>query len=117
MFPTDFLKESDVRKGSAVFKHYENILAIKYRAAKNKLDGKPKVVHLLSTKHNAAMKNTSKTDHDGNTIQKPDAIIYYSKNMGGVDKIDQQLDSINYHQKVIQMVSQSLLLDYLVWQC
>ena len=41
------------------------------------------------------MKNTFKTDHDGNIIQKPDAIIYYNKNMGGVDKIDQQVDSIN----------------------
>ena len=60
MFPTDFLKDSDIPKGSAAFKHYEDILAIKYRAAKNKSDGKPKVVHLLSTKHNAAMKNTSK---------------------------------------------------------
>ena len=43
MFPTDFLKDSDIPKGSAVFKHHENILAIKYRAAKNKSDGKPKV--------------------------------------------------------------------------
>ena len=56
MFPTDFLKDSDIPKSSAVFKHHGNILAIKYRAAKNKSDGKPKVVHLLSTKHNAAMK-------------------------------------------------------------
>ena len=101
MFPTDFLKDSDIPKGSAVFKHYENILAIKYRAAKNKSDGKPKVVHLLSTKHNAAMKNTSKADHNGNIIQKPDAIIYYNKNMGGVDKIDQQLRQHKYHQKII----------------
>ena len=45
------------------------------------------------------MKNTSKTDHDGNIIQKPDAIIYYNKNMGGVDQIDQQLDSINIIRK------------------
>ena len=68
MFPTDFLKDSDIPKGSAVFRHHENILAIKYIAAKNKSDRKPKVVHLLSTKHNAAMKNTSKTDHDSNII-------------------------------------------------
>ena len=34
MFRTDFLKDSDIPKGSAVFKHHENILAIKYRAAK-----------------------------------------------------------------------------------
>ena len=50
-----FLKDSDIPKGSAAFKRYENILAIKYRAAKNKSDGKPKVIHLLSIKYNAAM--------------------------------------------------------------
>ena len=117
MFPTDFVKDSDIPKGSAVFKYHENILAIKYRAAKNKSDGKPKVVHLLSTKHNAAMKNTSKTDHDGNIIQKPDAIIYYNKNMRGVDKIDQQLDSINiirksfkwYHKVFFRLFSVAML--------
>ena len=49
MFPTEVLKNSDIPKGSAVFKHHESILAYKYRAAKNKSDGKPKVVHLLST--------------------------------------------------------------------
>ena len=83
LFPTDFLKDSDMPKGSAVFKHHENTLAVQYRAANNKSDGKPEVVYLLSTKHNAAMKNTSKTDHDGNIIQKPDAIIYYNRNMRG----------------------------------
>ena len=100
LFPTDFLKDSDIPKGSAVFKHHENVLAVKYRTAKNKSGGK--VVHLLSMKHNVAMKNTSKTDHDGNIVQKPDAIIYYNKNMGGVDKIDQQLDAINIIRKSFQ---------------
>ena len=50
MFPTDFLKDSDIPKGSAVFKHHENILAIKYRAAKNNSDGNPKVVHFTFNK-------------------------------------------------------------------
>ena len=99
MFPTDFVKDSDIPRGSAVFKCHENTLAIKYRAAKNKSDGKPKDVHLLSTKHNAGMKNTFKTDRDGNIIWKPDAIVYCNKNMGGVDKIDPQLDSINIIRK------------------
>ena len=124
LFPTDFLKDSDIPKGSAVFKHYENILAVKYRAAKNKSDGKPKVVHLLSTKYNAAMKNTSKTDHDGNIIQEPDAIIYYNKNMGGVDKIDQQLDNINiirksfkwYHKVFFRLFSVEMLSSHKIYK-
>ena len=63
------------------------------------------------------MKNTSKTDHDGNIIQKPDAIIYYNKNMGGIDKIDQQLGSINiirksfkwYHKVFFRLFSVAIL--------
>ena len=63
------------------------------------------------------MKNTSKADHDDNIIQKPDAIIYYNKNMGGVDKIDQQLDSINiirksfkwYHKVFFRLSSVAML--------
>ena len=124
MFPTDFLKDSDIPKGSAVFKHYGNILAIKFRTAKNKSDGKPKVVHLLSTQHTAAMKNTSKTDDDGNIIQKPDAIIYNNKNMGGVDKIDQQLDSINiirksfkwYHKVFFRLLSVAMLSSHKIYK-
>ena len=117
MFPTDFLEDSDIPKGRTVFKHHENILAIKYRAAKNKSDGNPKVILLLSTKHNTAVKNTSKTDHDGNIIQKPDAIIYYNKSKGGVDKIDQKLDSINIIRKSFKWYYKVFLLDYLAWQC
>ena len=60
------------------------------------------------------MKNTSKTDHDGNIIQKPDAIIYYNKNIGAVDKIDQQLDSINIIRNHSNGITKSSL-DYLVW--
>ena len=63
------------------------------------------------------MKNTAKTDYDGNIIQKPDAIVYYNKNMGGVDKIDQQLDSINiirksfkwYHKVFFRLFSVAML--------
>ena len=34
LFPTDFLKDSDIPKSSGVFKHHENILTVTYRAAK-----------------------------------------------------------------------------------
>ena len=65
-------------KGSTALKQYENILGMKYRAAQNKSQGKAKIVHLLSTKHNATMKNTATRYHEGNIIQKPEAIIYYN---------------------------------------
>ena len=70
------------------------------------------------------MKNTSKTDHDGNIIQKPDAIIYHNKNMGGVDKIDQQLDSINiirksfkwYHKVFFRLFSVAMLSSHKIYK-
>ena len=82
------------------------------------------VVHLLSTKCNAAMKYTSKTDNDGNIIQKPDAIIYYNKTMGGEDKIDQQLVSINiirksfkwYHKVFFRLFSVVMLSNHKIYK-
>ena len=70
------------------------------------------------------MKNTPKTDYDGNIIQKPDAIIYYNKNMAGVDKIDQQLDSINiirksfkwYHKVFFRLFSVAMLSSHKIYK-
>ena len=45
------------------------------------------------------MKNTNRVDMDGNVIQKPTSIIDYNHNMGGVDLVDQQLDSLDVLRK------------------
>ena len=52
------------------------------------LEGKPKVVYVISTSHGAAMKNIKRVDTDGNAVQKPTSIIDYNHNMGGVDLVD-----------------------------
>ena len=57
-----------MQKATAVFKQSSNILAMKYRGAKDK--------ESRDTKHSAKMKNTSRVDADGNVIKKPEAIIY-----------------------------------------
>ena len=67
---------------------------MKYRAAKDKSQGKPKIVHVLSTKHAANMKDTPRQNFEGNVVQKSEAIIYYNHKMGGIDTIDQQQHSI-----------------------
>ena len=67
------------------------MLAMKYRGAKDKTTGKPKIVHVILTKHSARMVNTSNVDGQGNIDRKPEAIVYYDTNMGGVDRMDQQL--------------------------
>ena len=72
----------------------EHVLAVKYRATKDKSQKKEKVVHLLSTVHSNKMANSDKTDKDGNAIKKPTCILQYNSSMGGIDLMDQQLDSL-----------------------
>ena len=86
------------------------------RLAKYLLERKTKTVGTI--RHNR------KTDHDGNILQKPDPIIYYNKNMGGVDMIDQQLDSINiirksfkwYHKVFFRLFSVAMLSSYKIYK-
>ena len=59
-----------MQKGSAVFKEHENMLAMKYRGAKDKTAEKPKIVNVISTKHSARMVNTSKVVGQGNIVRK-----------------------------------------------
>ena len=77
-FPKDFPADKDMQKGTAVFKEYDNILVMKYTAAKDKSQKKPEIVHMLSTKHLAKMKNTTNRDAQENVVQKPEAIMYYN---------------------------------------
>ena len=124
-FPKDFTRDKDIPKGSAVFKENNNsILAMKYRGAKDKVQGKPKVVHLLSTKHSANMRDTIQRNVDGDPVQKPEAIMYYNKKMGGVDAIDQQLHSIQimrksykwYHKIFFRLLMVSMLSSHKIYK-
>ena len=79
------------RGGSAYFEH-DDIIVMRCRAHKS--SGNANIVHLLTTAHKPLQTNSSKSDRDGNIIQKQSCIIDYTYNMGGVDVVDQQLDSI-----------------------
>ena len=59
-----------MQKGSTVFKEHGNMLAIKYRGAKDKTAGKPKIVHVILTKHSARMVNTCKVQNVHHTKYK-----------------------------------------------
>jgi len=90
------LASTSLEKGEAEF-YYEStrkVMAVKYRAMKDKAQKKPKVVHMLTTAHPNTMENSKKTDKDGNIIKKPSCILRYNHSMGGVDLLDQQLDSL-----------------------
>ena len=94
-FPKELAKEI-LQKGTSVFYSCEDIkiMIVRYRSDKNKSDGKPKVVHVLSTIHRNQVKDTRKTNRAGEPIKKPSCVMDYNLHMGGVDKIDQQLHQI-----------------------
>jgi hypothetical protein len=117
-FPNE-LAMTNIQRGSAMFYscNENNLLAVKYRSHKDKSDGRPKVVHMLSTCHMNNMGNTNKRAADGSFIKKPKCVIEYNHNMGGVDKIDQQLHSIKvirksykwYKKIFLRIILQSML--------
>ena len=86
-------------KGKAAFYSCDNVMVVKYRAAKDNSKGKPKTVCLVSTAHSAEMRNTSSRDAHGDVIKKPSCIMSYNVKMGGVDRMDQQLHSINFMRR------------------
>ena len=84
----------ELAKGKAAFFVARNVMAVKYRACKDKSGGKPKTVCLLSTAHAAEMRETTARDDEGNVVRRPSCIMSYKVKMGGVDHVDQQLHSV-----------------------
>ena len=72
---------------------------MKCRATQDRSSGKPKVLHLLMTDHKPLQVNANKSYRAGNIIQNPSCTAEYNYNMGGVDMVDQQLDSIEVLRK------------------
>ena len=94
-FPKGFIPDTSLPNRAASFKQYYNTVSVvKYRDVKDKAQGKPKVVHVLLTKHEAKMKDDQKRNADGDIIQKAEPVDYYNNKMRGVDSIDEQLHSI-----------------------
>ena len=92
-FPLELRRVTLNRGGSAYFEH-DDIIVMKFRAHQDRSSGKARVVYLLTTAHKPLQVNTSKSDRDGDIIQKSSYIVYHNYNMGGVDMVDQQLNSI-----------------------
>ena len=101
------------------------MIAVKYRSLKDKANKQPKVVFMLSTCHDAITKNTGKIDHhSGNAHIKPLMTMEYNKHMGGVDRVDQQLNSLKvlrksfkWHKKLVfRLFSQVILNAHKVYQ-
>ena len=78
-FPKDLANDA-IDKGQSIFYECdaEEMVAVKFRSLKNKSTGKPKVVHLLSTAHDATTGPTGKKDKDGNDVIKPKCVLAYT---------------------------------------
>ena len=93
-FPRD-LANADISRGESKFALSDTgVLAIKYRALQDKSNNKLKVVCLVSTDHADTVAASAKKDKDGNDIVKPTCVLDYNRSMGGVDLMDQQLESL-----------------------
>ena len=114
----------ELEKGAAVFYKSGELLACKYRAIKNKSNNQPKIVYTLSTAHPASMESTGKEDKDGNPINKPSMILEYNHQMGGVDRVDQQLHAYHtlrktykwYRKLALRLIMQCILNSHKVYQ-
>ena len=94
------------------------MIATKYRAEKDKVGGKPKVVFMLSTCHQP-IKETYREIH-----RKPQAVKAYNSHMGGVDRVDQQLHGLQslrksykwYKKLAFRLISQAFLNGFKLYQ-
>ena len=91
-----------------VFFSCQDIMIVKFRAHKNKSNGKPKVVHVLTTRHSNVLSATKEKDGAGEVVKKPTGVIDYNLHMGGVAKIDHQLYQLHalrknykWHKKIL----------------
>jgi len=93
-FPHE-LATARIEKGESKFvAAHTGMLAVKYRALQDKSNKKPKIVHMLTTDHSNCCVDTDKKTKDGTPVIKPHCITDYNRYMGGVDAVDQQLESV-----------------------
>ena len=89
------------KKGDCVFRRNGPLLCFKWREKKDVL--------MLSTIHEAVFIETGKKDKDGNMVEKPEAVYYYCKRMGGVDLNDQLLNYSNFLRKSVKWARKLLI--------
>jgi len=89
------LANASLQRGEAKFALAdEGIIAVKYRAHQDRANKQEKVVCLLSADHGNDVVETRKRTADGQKVLKPSCVVDYNCKMGGVDMVDQQLESV-----------------------
>ena len=110
------VKKAELKPLESVFLRNGPMLCLKWSGPKKKSKKKP--VTILSTIHSANELLTPKTDPHGNHIPKPVAIHEYTKNMSGVDILDQYMSFHVSLWKKHEMVQEIILplIEQKVWE-
>ena len=124
-YPGEIFAER-LEKGKGVFYSQTEtpMVAIKYRSHKDKASGKEKVVYILSTFHQPQMEEVNVFTKDGIAVKKPTAIKGYNIHMGGEDRVDQQLHTLQclrksykwYRKLAFRPVAQMVLNSYKIYE-
>lgn len=124
-YPTREMDGENLKPGEiANYEHKDNqMLAVKYREAKNRASGGPKIVCMLSNMHTTDKVDTGKETRTGIKIIKPVCVSEY-KYMGGVDNMAQMLQpvfpmrkTLKWYKKVAcQLLMQMILNAYKIYQ-
>ncbi len=95
------------------------LLAVKYREARDRASGQPKIVHMLTTAHDISTVDTGRRTRRDLPIIKPKCVSQYNQHMGGVDLTDQQLGLQSlcpmkktlkwYHKVAVRLLLQMIL--------
>lgn len=123
-YPAALIGEN-LQKGEGCF-YVQNetaMIATKYRSHKDKASGKEKVVYMLSTCHQPEMEVVDAYSEEGRVVEKPTAIKSYNIHMGGVDRVDQQLHTLQclrksykwYRKLAFRLVTQMVLNAYKIF--
>ena len=102
----------------------KGVLAMKYRAQCDKSNKKPKEVYLITTANKNESAATNKRAADGSVVMKPQCILSYNRSMGGIDMIDQQLETLHflrrsykwYRKVAIRLLLHCLLNSHKIYQ-
>lgn len=86
--------DSKLQKGESEYRSTDTLLALKWQDKRE--------VRMLTTLHDSSMAGTGKLDKDGVEKVKPKCIISYNANMGGVDRSDMMLSSVECVRKSVK---------------
>ena len=88
------VNNAKMKPGECVFRRRDTLLALRW------VDKRP--VYIISTIHEAVMKDTGKQKQNGEKIFKPEPIVEYVSKMGGVDKGDQLMSYYSFLRKSVK---------------